>query len=90
MKKLGYIPPMTKGLTDDRRYVIPFVEMLEEVGVESVRNGRARDHGDELRALYPYSEDGQAPTGPDTLMPDPRVACPPQRGPRRSTSVPPS
>ena len=27
--KLGYIPPMTKGLTLDRDYVIRLVEMLE-------------------------------------------------------------
>ena len=33
---LGYIPPMTKGITDDPAYVIPLVEMLEEEGIESV------------------------------------------------------
>ena len=37
--KLGYIPPMTKGLTDDAGYVIPLVEMLEEVGI-GVKPGR--------------------------------------------------
>ena len=34
--KLGYIPPMTKGLTLDRDYVIPLVEMLESQDVESL------------------------------------------------------
>ena len=34
--KLGYIPPMTKGLTLDRDYVIRLVEMLEQQNVESV------------------------------------------------------
>ena len=28
--QLGYIPPMTKGLTLDRGYVVRLVEMLEE------------------------------------------------------------
>ncbi|HPG24147.1 MAG: LLM class F420-dependent oxidoreductase [Spirochaetaceae bacterium] len=71
MKKLGYIPPMTKGLTDDRRYVIPFVEMLEEVGVESVWTVEHVIMATSYEPLYPYSDDGRAPTGPDTLMPDP-------------------
>ncbi len=69
--QLGYIPPMTKGLTLDRDYVIRLVEMLESQGVESVWTVEhvimARDYD----PLYPYSKDGRAPTAPDTLMPDP-------------------
>jgi len=69
--KLGYIPPMTKGITDDAGYVIPLVEMLDEVGVESVWAVEHVIMADGYEPLYPYSEDGRAPTAPDTLMPDP-------------------
>jgi len=69
--KLGYIPPMTKGLTDDPAYVIPLVEMLEEAGVDTVWTVEHVIMADDYEPLYPYSEDGMAPTAPDTLMPDP-------------------
>ncbi|MAG31468.1 MAG: LLM class F420-dependent oxidoreductase [Deltaproteobacteria bacterium] len=69
--KLGYIPPMTKGVSDDRNYVIPLVEMLEDVGIESVWTVEHVIMAQEYEPLYPYSEDGRAPTAPDTLMPDP-------------------
>jgi len=69
--KLGYIPPMTKGLTDDPAYVIPLVEMLEEVGIEIVWTVEHVIMAHDYEPLYPYSEDGRAPTAPDTLMPDP-------------------
>ncbi|MEZ7981142.1 MAG: LLM class F420-dependent oxidoreductase [Myxococcota bacterium] len=69
--KLGYIPPMTKGLTDDAGYVIPLVEMLEEVGIEIVWTVEHVIMADNYEPLYPYSDDGRAPTSPDTLMPDP-------------------
>ncbi len=69
--KLGYIPPMTKGLTDDPAYVTPLVEMLDEVGVEIVWTVEHVIMADDYEPLYPYSPDGRAPTAPDTLMPDP-------------------
>ncbi len=69
--KLGYIPPMTKGVTDDPGYVIPLVEMLEEVGIEIVWTVEHVIMADDYEPLYPYSEDGRAPTAADTLMPDP-------------------
>jgi probable F420-dependent oxidoreductase len=69
--KLGYIPPMTKGITDDPGYVIPFVEMLDEVGIEIVWTVEHVIMATDYEPLYPYSEDGKAPTAPDTLMPDP-------------------
>lgn len=69
--KLGYIPPMTKGVTDDPAYVIPFVEMLEDAGVESVWTVEHVIMADGYEPLYPYSDDGRAPTTPETLMPDP-------------------
>jgi probable F420-dependent oxidoreductase len=69
--KLGYIPPMTKGLTDDPAYVIPLVEMLEEVGIEIVWTVEHVIMAHDYEPLYPYSEDGRAPTSADTLMPDP-------------------
>lgn len=69
--KLGYIPPMTKGLTDDPAYVIPLVEMLEEVGIEIVWTVEHVVMAEDYEPLYPYSEDGRAPIVPDTLMPDP-------------------
>ncbi|MBJ18353.1 MAG: LLM class F420-dependent oxidoreductase [Deltaproteobacteria bacterium] len=69
--RLGYIPPMTKGITDDAAYVIPLVEMLEEVGVESVWTVEHVIMAEGYEPLYPYSDDGRAPTAPDTLMPDP-------------------
>ena len=69
--KLGYIPPMTKGMTDDPNYVIPLVEMLDEVGIEIVWTVEHVIMADDYEPLYPYSDDGMAPTAPDTLMPDP-------------------
>lgn len=69
--KLGYLPPMTRGYTTDPNYVIPLVEMLEEVGVESVWAVEHVIMADDYEPLYPYSADGRAPTAPDTLMPDP-------------------
>ncbi|MCP5041333.1 MAG: LLM class F420-dependent oxidoreductase, partial [bacterium] len=69
--KLGYLPPMTKGITDDRKYVIEFVEMLEEVGVESAWTVEHVIMARDYEPLYPYSEDGMAPTAPNTLIPDP-------------------
>lgn len=68
---LGYIPPMTKGITDDPGYVIPLVEMLEEIGIESVWTVEHVIMAENYEPLYPYSTDGTAPTAPDTLMPDP-------------------
>lgn len=62
---------MTKGITDDPGYVIPLVEMLEDVGVESVWTVEHVIMAEHYEPLYPYSEDGRAPTAPDTLMPDP-------------------
>ena len=69
--KLGYIPPMTKGLTLDRDYVIRLVEMLEQQNVESVWTVEHVLMAKNYDPLYPYSKDGMAPTAPDTLMPDP-------------------
>jgi probable F420-dependent oxidoreductase len=69
--KLGYLPPMTKGYTTDPNYVIPLVEMLEEVGVESIWAVEHVIMAENYEPLYPYSADGRAPTAPDTLMPDP-------------------
>lgn len=69
--KLGYIPPMTKGITDDAGYVIPLVEMLDEVGIEIVWTVEHVIMAESYEPLYPYSDDGRAPTAPDTLMPDP-------------------
>jgi len=69
--KLGYIPPMTKSVTLDRKYVIGLVEMLEEQGVESVWTVEHVIMARNYEPLYPYSKDGMAPTAPDTLMPDP-------------------
>ena len=69
--KLGYIPPMTKGLTDDAGYVIPLVEMLDQNGIESVWTVEHVIMAEHYEPLYPYSADGMAPTAPDTLMPDP-------------------
>ena len=69
--KLGYLPPMTKGITTDPHYVIPLVEMLEGAGVESVWTVEHVVVADDYEPLYPYSEDGRMPAGPDTQMPDP-------------------
>lgn len=69
--QLGYIPPMTKGLTLDRGYVIRLVEMLEEQNVESIWTVEHVVMAKNYDPLYPYSKDGMAPTAPDTLMPDP-------------------
>ena len=68
---LGYLPPMTKGYTTRRDYVVPLVEMLEEEGIESLWAVEHVVMAKDYEPLYPYSEDGRAPTAPDTLMPDP-------------------
>ena len=68
---LGYIPPMTKGITDDPDYIFPLLEMLEEEEVESIWTVEHVVMADQYEPLYPYSDDGRAPTAPDTLMPDP-------------------
>lgn len=68
---LGYIPPMTKGITDDPGYVVPLLEMLEDVGIEIVWTVEHVIMAADYEPLYPYSDDGRAPTAPDTLMPDP-------------------
>lgn len=69
--KLGYLPPMTRGITTDPGYVVPLVEMLEETGVESVWTVEHVVVAEDYEPLYPYSEDGRMPAGPDTQMPDP-------------------
>ncbi len=69
--KLGYLPPMTKGITTDPGYVIPLVEMLEDEGIESVWGVEHVVMAEDYEPLYPYSPDGRAPTAPDTQMPDP-------------------
>ncbi len=57
--KLGYIPPMTKGLTLDRDYVIRLVEMLESQNVESVWTVEHVIMAKNYDPLYPYSKDGR-------------------------------
>jgi len=69
--KLGYLPVMERKLTTDAGYVIPLVEMLEETGVESVWGVEHVVMAERYEPLYPYSDDGMAPTGPSTMMPDP-------------------
>lgn len=69
--KLGYIPVMTRDLTTRADYVIPLVEMLEECEVESVWTVEHVVMAQDYEPLYPYSDDGRAPTSEDTLMPDP-------------------
>jgi probable F420-dependent oxidoreductase len=69
--KLGYLPPMTKGITTNPHYVIPLLEMLEGAGVESVWTVEHVVVADDYEPLYPYSEDGRMPAGPKTQMPDP-------------------
>lgn len=69
--KLGYLPPMTKGLTTNPEYVTPLVEMCESVGLESIWAVEHVVMAEDYEPLYPYSQDGRAPTGPDTMMPDP-------------------
>jgi probable F420-dependent oxidoreductase len=69
--KLGYLPPMTKGFTTNPRYMIPLVEMLEDEGIESIWGVEHVIMAEDYEPLYPYSEDGRAPTAPDTQMPDP-------------------
>ena len=69
--KLGYIPPMTKGLTLARDYVVRLAEMLESQDVESLWTVEHVVMARNYDPLYPYSKDGMAPTAPDTLMPDP-------------------
>jgi probable F420-dependent oxidoreductase len=62
---------MTKGLTTNPEYVTPLVEMCESVGLESIWAVEHVVMAEDYEPLYPYSQDGRAPTGPDTMMPDP-------------------
>jgi probable F420-dependent oxidoreductase len=69
--KLGVIPICDKAVTTDPAWVRPFVQMLEQSGVESVWMPEHVVMAETYEPLYDYSDDGMAPVAPDTQMPDP-------------------
>lgn len=69
--RMGFIPTMVRGRTTDPEYVGALAGLLEECEVESVWTVEHVVVAENYEPLYPYSEDGRMPTGPDTAMPDP-------------------
>jgi probable F420-dependent oxidoreductase len=68
---LGLMPVFDRSTITDRDWVTAFLRMAEESGVESVWTVEHVVMGVDYEPLYEYSEDGRAPTGPTTVMPDP-------------------
>ena len=69
--RLGFIPTLVRGRTTDPEYVGALAALLEECEVESVWTVEHVVVAENYEPLYPYSEDGRMPAGPDTAMPDP-------------------
>jgi probable F420-dependent oxidoreductase len=69
--KLGILPFFERGQITDPVWVREFVQMAEAEGCESLW---AVEHvlvAKDYEKLYPYSESGEMPAGPTTVMPDP-------------------
>jgi probable F420-dependent oxidoreductase len=69
--KLGFLPAFERTLTTSADHVASLVELLEECGVESVWAVEHVVVAEDYEPLYPYSENGRMPVGPETVMPDP-------------------
>ena len=69
--KLGLMPVFDRSTITNRDWVTSFLRIAEEGDVESVWTVEHVVMGADYEPLYPYSEDGRAPTGHDTVMPDP-------------------
>ena len=68
---LGLMPVFDRSTITNRDWVTAFLQVAEESAVESVWTVEHVVMGVEYEPLYLYSEDGRAPTGPTTVMPDP-------------------
>lgn len=70
--KFGLLPVFERSKILDRDWIEGFLRIAEEGGVESVWTVEHVVVGVDYEPLYPYSEDGQMPSGGgDTVMPDP-------------------
>ncbi len=68
---LGLMPVFDHSTITDRDWVTAFLRMAEESEVESVWTVEHVVMGVDYEPLYLYSDDGRAPAGPTTVMPDP-------------------
>ncbi len=68
---LGLMPVFDRSTITNRDWVTAFLRMAEENEVESVWAVEHVVMGVDYDPLYLYSEDGRAPAGPTTVMPDP-------------------
>ena len=68
---LGLMPVFHSSTILDRDWVEGFLRIAEAGGVEAVYTVEHVVMGVDYEPLYPYSEDGQAPAGEGTVMPDP-------------------
>ena len=69
--RLGFIPTMVRGRTTNAEYLASLASLLEECEVESVWTVEHVVVAEHYAPLYPYSQDGRMPPGPETAMPDP-------------------
>lgn len=69
--KLGVIPLCERDVTTDPRWVAAFMRLLEDEDVESVWMPEHVVMAVDYEPLYEYTEDGRAPIGATTMMPDP-------------------
>lgn len=67
---LGLLPFFDQRILD-RSWVEGLVRLAEDAGVESLWTVEHVIFADDYEPLYPYSETGEAPAAPDTVMPDP-------------------
>jgi len=67
---LGLLP-FFDGRMLDRSWVESLVRLAEDTGVESLWTVEHVVFAEDYEKLYPYSETGEAPAAPDTVMPDP-------------------
>jgi probable F420-dependent oxidoreductase len=71
MMKLGVIPLCERDVTTDPRWVAAFMQLLEDEGEESVWMPEHVIMALDYEPLYEYTDDGRAPIGATTMMPDP-------------------
>lgn len=67
---LGLLPFFDRRMLD-RDWVESLIRLAEDAGVESIWTVEHVVFAEDYEKLYPYSETGEAPAAPDTVMPDP-------------------
>jgi probable F420-dependent oxidoreductase len=69
--KLGVLPRFKRGVITSSEWMAEFAAVVEEAGCESVWAVEHVVVADGYEPRYPYSESGQMPGHPETVMPDP-------------------